>query len=181
MKRWRAANKERIVAYAEANKDKIKSDQKNWWKNNRAKANEYQRRWRLKNPALAKERDRLRRIKYKDKNRVQWREYAAKHREKFRAGSQKWRLENPERVMDNQIRYRTKKQSSGQRLSHGLIKRLFASQNGLCAICSLPMIPGKFHRDHITPISKGGKHEDGNIQLTHPKCNLSKGAKLPTK
>jgi len=29
--------------------------------------------------------------------------------------------------------------------------------------------------DHIVPLSKGGRHEIGNVQLAHLRCNLSKG------
>ncbi len=179
LKRWRAANKEKIAAYEKAYRENNKERYQQWWKDNRDKASEYRKNWRKNNPEKAKEIDRNGRIKYADRIRTYEREYAAAHREKFRAGSKKWRIENPERVMDNSVRYRTKKRSTGQRLSHGLTKRLYAQQNGLCAICRLAM-DGVFHRDHIMPISKGGKHEDSNIQLTHPKCNLSKGSKLPT-
>jgi 5-methylcytosine-specific restriction endonuclease McrA len=33
-----------------------------------------------------------------------------------------------------------------------------------------------FHLDHIVSIANGGKHELSNLQLTHAKCNLKKGA-----
>lgn len=37
---------------------------------------------------------------------------------------------------------------------------------------------GPFHVDHIKPISKGGDEWDlSNLELSCPKCNLSKGAK----
>lgn len=37
----------------------------------------------------------------------------------------------------------------------------------------------EFHVDHIVPISKGGDEWDlDNLQLTCPRCNLSKGDKM---
>lgn len=46
-----------------------------------------------------------------------------------------------------------------------------------CGICG-QQIEGKYHVDHIVPISRGGAHMQDNLQLAHPACNLSKGSKL---
>jgi 5-methylcytosine-specific restriction endonuclease McrA len=37
---------------------------------------------------------------------------------------------------------------------------------------------GKFHVDHIMPLAKGGLHCYTNVQVAHPKCNLSKKDKI---
>ena len=47
----------------------------------------------------------------------------------------------------------------------------------ICGVCT-EFIADKYHLDHIIPLSKGGLHEVGNIQLTHPLCNLKKYNKL---
>lgn len=47
----------------------------------------------------------------------------------------------------------------------------------ICGICNLP-IEGKFHIDHIVPLSRGGKHEVTNLQLSHAFCNWRKNNKL---
>lgn len=55
--------------------------------------------------------------------------------------------------------------------------KLLEIASGVCAICSEPL-GEKYHFDHIIPISKGGQHCEANIQVTHPRCNLVKGARL---
>lgn len=49
---------------------------------------------------------------------------------------------------------------------------------GVCAICNKDVKPGEASLDHVIPMSKGGPHLWENIQMTHLKCNCSKGAKL---
>ena len=48
---------------------------------------------------------------------------------------------------------------------------------GLCGICGRD-VKGKWHLDHIIPISKGGLHSYNNVQVSHPRCNLQKGNKI---
>jgi 5-methylcytosine-specific restriction endonuclease McrA len=47
-----------------------------------------------------------------------------------------------------------------------------------CGICGRPVKatrgPMRPSIDHIIPLSKGGKHELANVQLSHYRCNLSK-------
>ena len=48
-----------------------------------------------------------------------------------------------------------------------------------CALCGRVIGPGdRYHVDHIIPVARGGRHEEGNLQLTHPGCNLRKGARI---
>lgn len=50
-------------------------------------------------------------------------------------------------------------------------------ESKVCGICAEP-IQGKFHLDHIIPLFRGGLHTASNLQLAHPRCNLSKGHRL---
>ena len=58
-------------------------------------------------------------------------------------------------------------------------KRLWVLQHGKCAICHVDLHHLGHHVDHIMPLSRGGFHENSNLQLLCPTCNLSKGAKHP--
>ena len=49
---------------------------------------------------------------------------------------------------------------------------------GTCCICKSWVQPRHASMDHIHPLSKGGTHTWGNVQLVHLRCNLQKGAKL---
>ena len=54
--------------------------------------------------------------------------------------------------------------------------QIFREQNGLCALCDLPM-GQDFHIDHKRPVIAEGKTEYQNLQATHPRCNQRKGSK----
>ena len=57
--------------------------------------------------------------------------------------------------------------------------RLLSTQRHLCAVCSVDIV-GKYHIDHMTPLSRGGTNERVNIQLLCVSCNTSKAARTMT-
>jgi 5-methylcytosine-specific restriction endonuclease McrA len=59
------------------------------------------------------------------------------------------------------------------------IQLQYKAQGGYCWWCGKPL-NGKYHIDHRIPLDRGGGNHAGNIVLAHAKCNLSKGAKLPS-
>ena len=48
---------------------------------------------------------------------------------------------------------------------------------GICGICGA-RITGRWHVEHIIPLSLGGPHALYNLVIAHARCNLIKGAKL---
>lgn len=66
---------------------------------------------------------------------------------------------------------------------HGLdrweMARMVKLQKGKCPLCLKKLTPGEYHIDHMFPRIKGGAGERGNLQITHPRCNLRKGGKDP--
>lgn len=64
------------------------------------------------------------------------------------------------------------------RVSAALVEELWTAQHGCCACgCERTLVNG-FHVDHEFPVSRGGRHERGNLRLLTPRCNLKKGARL---
>jgi len=57
------------------------------------------------------------------------------------------------------------------------IKNLEIKQKNKCAFCFSML--GKFHIDHIQPLTKGGTNYISNIQLLCPRCNQTKYNKDP--
>lgn len=66
-----------------------------------------------------------------------------------------------------------KKLAAGIGFTNERVHKLMADQKELCVYCK-KNIKNKFHVDHIIPISRGGVHDDTNIQLLCPSCNLRK-------
>lgn len=54
-----------------------------------------------------------------------------------------------------------------------------SKQNHRCFWCRIKLEGKKYHIDHIIPISRGGTNWSGNIVISCPHCNMSKGNKLP--
>jgi len=57
-------------------------------------------------------------------------------------------------------------------------KTLFGRDRHVCAYCGDHFTPSKLSRDHIVPVSKGGKDTWTNVVTACIKCNLKKGNKM---
>lgn len=66
----------------------------------------------------------------------------------------------------------------GKKLEPGTVERIGDRQRRRCAACG-KCVKDKFDLDHIYPLSKGGQHEESNLQILCASCNRSKGAKDP--
>lgn len=90
----------------------------------------------------------------------------------------KWRTEN---IISVRLYVRNRKartRISEGRITKEDIERIFAPQKGKCAICR-KRLPRSYHIDHIKALSRGGRHEPRNIQLTCGPCNQTKHAQDP--
>lgn len=57
----------------------------------------------------------------------------------------------------------------------GNLKRIMRRQKGKCAWCKQSFFPTDvIERDHIIPVSRGGKHLSSNFQLLHGHCHKAK-------
>lgn len=54
--------------------------------------------------------------------------------------------------------------------------RIFSRDNFTCTYCGADQV--ELECDHITPVSRGGKHDDNNLTTACKPCNRSKAAKL---
>ena len=55
-------------------------------------------------------------------------------------------------------------------------KRFYEIHGNICGICGKPVEYTELQIDHIIPLTRGGPHTYENLQVTHNKCNWSKGA-----
>lgn len=66
------------------------------------------------------------------------------------------------------------------------IIELYERDNGICGICNKPVTKrqlekGLANRDHIIPVSDGGRDENTNLRLSHSECNNRRGNDKPSK
>lgn len=59
-----------------------------------------------------------------------------------------------------------------------VLEDLWDEQDGRCAICGQPLLDNGTDVDHRIPFRYGGGNERANLQITHARCNRSKGAKI---
>jgi 5-methylcytosine-specific restriction endonuclease McrA len=115
---------------------------------------------------------------HKAKNLARSQRWAEANRDRTRSASKLFyerhleaeRLRNAEKS-----RRRNAAIQLGDRVDYAAIVR---DSLGICAICDEPVIYEPAHIDHIVPLARGGTHTSNNLQFTHARCNLAKGAKL---
>ena len=103
--------------------------------------------------------------------------YNAKHPDRSSKNSKEWRRKHPERVRANTVNRRAQMMQAKGKYTEIDITILYINQRGKCAYCGCDL-NGKYHVDHIVPLSRGGTDYAENLTLTCPRCNLSKGDKL---
>jgi 5-methylcytosine-specific restriction endonuclease McrA len=59
------------------------------------------------------------------------------------------------------------------------VASLKACETLKCTYCETPLFGKPFHVDHKLPISRGGKHDIGNLCAACRPCNSSKCDKTP--
>lgn len=103
-------------------------------------------------------------------------EYKNLHKEDISKWQKQYRLANPELVHNRKVK--RKNLIAGNKISKGIIKKLYNLQKGLC-VCCRKLLSSDYNVDHIMPLSRGGTHTDENIQLLCSLCNRQKHAKHP--
>lgn len=187
-KSWRNANiekeKERQRRWQDSNRDKVRAASNAWKKANKGKVSDYCAAKRAENPELFKKRL----AEWKSKNKDRIKSYAVTYRKENEEAIKEWRRKdysrNPGPKILREHNRRALKSVGGGTLSKDIIRILWKRQKGKCPACKADLRKTGFHLDHIFPLipKKGepaGKHEDKNVQLTCPTCNMKKKNKNP--
>ena len=147
--------------------------------------------------ATARRRAEKYRIEHPEKVKSSGEKFRLKNAEKLRDSKAAWYRKNADSVISrvreyrkanaeksrlwqaaHQARRRVALKRSGGRFTADDVQNLLSMQRGLCAYCGASL-SGGYHIDHRVPLSKGGENNRHNLDLLCPRCNLSKGSKLP--
>lgn len=154
-----------------------------WRANNPEKVKAQQQRNYQKTRDRHKARSAARRKKSAKKLQIYFQKYHQLNAEKRNAENRQRRAMemalNPEKVRLKAREKNHRKRANGGKLSKDLIKLLMSEQDGKYVYCFGKLTEIGFNLDHVMPLSRGGRHEDSNVQLTCPKCNGRKSAKHP--
>lgn len=138
------------------------------------------RRWRAANPGRARAMDRARSKRYADRNRelvrLRYREWAAANRDKARAAARAYNRANPEKAREHAKLRRARLLGADMRLvSQDDWRRLCERYDNRCAYCGAD---GPLQKDHVIPLTRGGRHAIGNLLPACKPCNSSKNHHL---
>lgn len=61
-----------------------------------------------------------------------------------------------------------------KRLSRSDKERVIQLSGGCCHICGFEIRGSTWEREHVIPLSMGGKDEVANIRMAHPRCHAEK-------
>jgi 5-methylcytosine-specific restriction endonuclease McrA len=100
---------------------------------------------------------------------------ASNQRRREKGGQRKYRGANPDKVREFTERRFGRKFG---RLPRGTVAKLRERQRNRCAFCAKSLVDG-YHLHHVMPLALGCKHEQYNVQLLCPTCNVRKSAKHP--
>jgi 5-methylcytosine-specific restriction endonuclease McrA len=123
--------------------------------------------------------NRVRESRRRGKARKQWRR---DHLDRARLQEAAWKKRNPASRDAQGSRYRAAKRNvlvGDAAAIKAVYRRARDTEKVNCYLCGKRIPLGRRHVDHIVPLSKGGAHAARNLAITHAKCNLGKGAKLP--
>ena len=140
--------------------DCSKKRSREYYENNSQKLIDYTKKWKQENP---------------DKHKAQVRRWQIKNPEMHKQYLNNWRARNPEKVSDQNHRRRSRKNFNGVfTISKKFLKNLYAST---CLNCGSNQ---NITADHVIPISRGGRHSEGNLIPLCQSCNSKKGSKTIT-
>jgi 5-methylcytosine-specific restriction endonuclease McrA len=200
-KKWRDANPEKVKAQANARYAAKTADKPKRVKvtaeHTRARKSESIKKWRSENREKVRADKRAWRAAHPGSNSERSKRWVERNPEKARASNAKrtakWAAANPDKVSVIAARARTKREAKVRNAGSFTLpewQKLLDDTGYKCLCCGIPEaesiyrfpkkgIPlvGQLTRDHIIPLSKGGRGTIDNIAPLCLPCNMRKHAK----
>jgi 5-methylcytosine-specific restriction endonuclease McrA len=105
--------------------------------------------------------------------------YRTNSPEKANAKCRRWRQRNKEYNRTQLSKRRARLLNAGGEHTANDIRLLLKTQLHKCWWCGAKLKGREYHVDHRIPLVRGGSNDAANLCISCPKCNLSKGSKLP--
>lgn len=192
-KGWRAANAEKVktqqAQYREANREFVNASSnaarakkpehyaalsRRWYEANSQKVKDQSAAWHRNNP----ERSKAARAAWQVANAEEQAEHKAAYFQANKAhrvaAMRVWRLANPEKVAVSKNRRRALRLAPGADLTNGQWNEVLVEFDGHCAYCQTTSV---LILEHMTPLSRGGRHTQANVVPACAPCNNRKGAR----
>lgn len=113
-----------------------------------------------------------------ERSRERVKRWKKKHREYINLQNRLYQLKNPGKRSAITRKYRAWiKATDDKTITLRALEELILKQQWKCNFCKKDISIIR-QKDHIIPLSKGGKHTISNIQWLCPPCNLKKGDSL---
>lgn len=148
-------------AYYKTNRERIKQANRKYVELNREKVAESQRRWREANAEYLRN----------------WEcNYKAANLEKYKAYYQEYRIANPDKETSKRHTRRARRKAAPGKFTPNEWRSLCEFYQNTCLCCGANdklLTP-----DHVIPLSKNGSNDINNIQPLCLSCNLKKGRKI---
>jgi hypothetical protein len=182
------AKKASDAAYYQRNKAQMNAQARRWYEDHREEQSDYHRRYFVENREEYRASRKAYYARTSEKAKADAKRWASEHPEKVAGRIQRWNAENPEKTRAAKQHYkrsdagRSKARLRQLRMA-GLDAEYLSRQmiwerdSGLCHLCGEPAEPHNWHLDHVIPLARGGSHTYDNVAVSHPSCNLRKGAR----
>lgn len=172
MRRWRAANPERVK---EARRQSYAADP------DRHRA--YVRKYRLRYPELTLENDRNYKAANKDNVRATNKRSRALRMDRYKQKYREWSVNNRAKIAHYAAARRARKQALTVPGSEQAIEKIYweakSEQIASCYWCQRVVEPAERHVDHIVPLVEGGLHHEANLCIACKQCNVRKSGLMP--
>ncbi len=171
-RRWYLDNPEKVAAHREDKRRKNQVDPEK----NRA----YQRAYQAANREARYQKSRAY-IKARPAQEAAYgKRWRSKNKEKVAATAAAWKEANPDRA---RAQYRKAAAVRRARERGAFVESVsplvvLDRDAEICHICGWMVDPDDWHMDHVIPLALGGEHSYANVAVSHPRCNMVKGAKI---